>query len=149
MNKKNILNFNIIFIIALFFDQFVKHIIVKNNYKIDLIKNILSINYHENYGIAFSLFENNNLITILISIILIILLTSIIHKDFVKRNKYTNFLNITFAILYAGIIGNLIDRIFNGYVIDYIDLSFFAVFNLADIYITYGILILLYKFIKE
>lgn len=149
MSKKKLIIFIILFLLMLFLDQFVKILIVNNNYFFNVINDILSINYEKNYGVAFSFFENNNLITIIISVGLIFYLVYILYIEFIKKDKYTMFLNVTFSLLFAGIIGNLIDRIIRGYVVDYIDLSFFAVFNLADIFITYGVLVLLYKFIKE
>lgn len=149
MNKKKLLTFMIVLITLLFLEQYIKYFVVNNNYFINIINNILSINFEKNYGIAFSLFENNNLITIIVSCILIIYLMYVLCNEFVKNKKYTNFMNITFSILFAGIISNLIDRIIRGFVVDYIDLSFFAVFNLADIFITYGVFVLLIKFIKE
>lgn len=149
MKNKKILIFLIIFFIFLFLDQVFKYYIVENNINLVVIKDILLITYDKNYGVAFSLMENNNLITIITSFFLIIYIIRIIYIEFIQKNKYTEFLNITFAIFFAGIFGNLLDRIIRGYVVDFINLPFFAVFNLADIFITYGVLVLLYRFIKE
>ncbi len=149
MNKKKIISFTIVFLFFLFLDQFIKILVSNSNCNYSIIDNILSITYKKNYGIAFSLFENNNLITIIFSFLLIIYLIYILYKEFIKTGKYSMFYNISFSILFSGIIGNLIDRIIRGFVIDYINLSFFAVFNLADIFITYGVFVLIYKFIKE
>ena len=80
MKKNNIINFIIIFTIVLFIDQFIKFLIIKNNFNIIIIKNFLSFNYKQNFGVAFSLFENNNLFTIIISFAVIIyLLKSILY----------------------------------------------------------------------
>ncbi len=84
---------------------------------------------------------------ILITVVLLFYLL----KEF-KNSK--NKLNITaYTLIISGAIGNLIDRIFRKYVVDFISFTLFghemAVFNIADTYITFGIILLIYCIVKE
>ncbi|MCR5150924.1 MAG: signal peptidase II, partial [Clostridiales bacterium] len=105
----------------------------------------------ENKGAAFSLFQGKPLILIVFTFFAIILCCSVLFFN-LKGNKLKN---IGLLLIISGGIGNLIDRIFFGYVVDFIEPLFvnFAVFNFADIFITSGaFIILLYEiidFVKE
>ncbi len=127
-------------IILLFLDQLIKYLVVKNMYigqEITIIKNFLSINYITNDGAAFNILSGNKLFLILLAIIVIIYII----KNINNEEK------LLYKILIAGIIGNLIDRIFRSYVIDYISFKIFniefPVFNLADTYIVLSCICLL------
>ena len=111
-----------------------------------VIKNFLAITLVTNTGAAFSLFSSNTLFLIILSFIVI----GIIYFFFIKDQKLSNFMQITYGILLGGIIGNLIDRIIYGYVIDYLNFSFinFPVFNFADICIVISIIILIINILK-
>ena len=89
------------------------------------------------------------IIIIVISILLISFLIYVLKKDYILKNKDTWLVNIAFGILFGGIVGNLFDRIVRGFVIDYINVSFFSIFNLADIAITFGVVLLIIDNIKE
>lgn len=86
----------------------------------------------------------------LINILIIIVLLIYILKNF---NNLSKILNISLLLVLGGGIGNLIDRIFRGYVIDYIDVNNllkFPVFNIADIFVVVGIaIIIIYLFLEE
>ena len=79
---------------------------------------------------------------ILISIVILL----IIYMMFIKNRKLSNFDNITYGMLIGGIIGNLIDRIIYGYVIDFLDFTIFGydypVFNIADSFIVISIILI-------
>lgn len=114
---------------------------------ITVIKNIVRFKYVENTGAAFSLFSQN---TTALSIVTgIVILAGIIIIALGKiKSKYI----LTCAVMIiSGGLGNLIDRILRGYVVDYIDLLFvkFAVFNFADCLVTVGaFMIIIYLFVS-
>ena len=141
-----------IFIIALItfvIDQIIKSLSLVYLINIPIIPNILSLTYAKNYGIAFSMLKEKRIIIIAISILLISFLIYVLKKDYISKNKDTGLVNIAFGILFGGILGNLFDRIVRGFVIDYINVSFFSIFNLADIAITFGVVLLIIDNIKE
>ena len=141
-----------IFIIALItfvIDQIIKSLSLVYLINIPIIPNILSLTYAKNYGIAFSMLLEKRIIIIVISILLISFLIYVLKKDYILKNKDTWLVNIAFGILFGGIVGNLFDRIVRGFVIDYINVSFFSIFNLEDIAITFGVVLLIIDNIKE
>ena len=97
-----------------------------------------------NDGISFSLLTGKRYLIIIISIIILIFLYFYMKKF--KENKRNI---IAFALLIGGLLGNLIDRIIYGYVIDFIDFYIFnynyPIFNIADVCICIGVFILLYS----
>ena len=123
-------------------DQLVKQIII-NKY-ITIIPNILSFTYTKNIGAAFGL--GSRYIVLILSIVIIIFMLYILF-NYKEIDKY--YLPYTFIL--SGAFGNVIDRIFRGYVIDYIDIEFlnFPNFNIADICITVGIAFFAIKIIKN
>jgi len=106
-----------------------------------------SFNFVQNDGAAFNILSGNRLILSSISLISSIVLIYII---FIKDNiKIKTKLSLSFIL--AGSIGNGIDRFFRGFVIDFIDLNFidFPIFNIADISINIGFIILLINYLKQ
>lgn len=142
IEKKSILII-IIVIVLIITDQFSKMIMIKKD--ITIIPNFFSLTYIENRGIAFSTKWKMTLI-ILISLLLIF---SIIY-GIIKSFKYKK-IPIILAVILSGSLGNMIDRLFRRYVIDFINIKFlnFPIFNLADIMITLGIIILTIELIKN
>ncbi len=123
-------------------DQFFKNLIIEKvmfKSNIEIIKNFFYITYVENYGIAFGLFKNKNLFFLITNSIIILALFYIIYKYYNRNIFFTACL----ALIVGGAIGNLIDRLKYGYVIDYLQFTFFPpVFNLADAAIVCGAVIL-------
>lgn len=118
----------------------------------DLIKfgdlDIIGLRYVENRGAAFSSFEGARWFLIILTMVLIVLLTVWAVKD---KNK-NPFMICSVAAIIAGGIGNLIDRIRLGYVVDYIEVRLFdfAIFNFADICVVLGaICLVIYVFFIE
>lgn len=138
----------IISIILVLLDQGIKYFIDKNVLFLEVIPNIFNIHKVYNYGVAFSFLENKRYLVLLISIILIFFLFNL-RKDLPKTRKY----DILFGVIYGGIFGNLIDRVIHGYVIDYLEVFIFKygfpIFNLADICITLGILLVVLNMMGE
>lgn len=114
-------------------DQIVKFLVIG---RIFIILNFPVIMYRENFGAAFSLFEGERLFLIFASIVII---GFIIYY----YGKYQR-LSLGFDFILAGSIGNLIDRIFRGYIVDYINVGVWPVFNLADVYNIIGVLIIIF-----
>ncbi|MCX7661597.1 MAG: signal peptidase II, partial [Candidatus Omnitrophica bacterium] len=107
---------------------------------IPIIKNIFHITLVYNTGTAFGLFKDHNLIFIILSLLAIFLI--IRHFKDISSDKS---FKVALILIVAGAIGNLIDRISLGYVVDFLDLRIWPVFNLADTSITAGILIVIYN----
>lgn len=120
----------------IFFDQASKYVIassLKLGEKIYIIGNWMKITYVQNRGVAFSMFSGNQAITIVLTSVLLIVCLAFIIKE--KENKA---LLIILTCILGGGVGNLVDRIFRGYVVDMISCGNFAVFNIADIFVTCG-----------
>lgn len=132
-------------LISLIIDQIVKILI--SNYlilgqTIKIINNFFYLTYVQNKGAAFSILIGYRYILIIITFIFLYYLYKCI-----KKQKSLNKLEIiSYGLLLGGIIGNLIDRIIYGYVIDYFDFMIFnynfPIFNLADSFIVIGCIIL-------
>lgn len=131
----------IISILITLLDQIIKFIIDKKVLFIEILPTLFNIHKVYNYGVAFSFLENKRYLILLFSLILIYFLFNL-RKDLPKTKKY----DILFGVILGGIIGNLLDRVFRGYVIDYLETFIlgisFPIFNLADICITLGIIIM-------
>ena len=136
----------IVISILCFLDQYSKIYISLNINKLinkDLL--ILTIEYIRNYGAAFNILSGSRLFLSLISIISTIILMYLI---FIREDRRINKYGLSFIV--AGSIGNGVDRIFYGYVIDFIKIKFvdFPVFNIADIAINIGILVLIINYFR-
>ena len=135
-------------IIIILIDQFTKYFIF-SNYKEDIIKDYLlfKLDFVKNYGAAFNLFSGNRIFLSLISIIFSILLLFLIFR----KNTFKLFDLYAYSFILGGTIGNGIDRILRGYVIDFINLNIinFPVFNIADISINIGFVFLLYGIFRN
>ena len=98
----------------------------------------LSITYVKNFGAALSLFWGGRYFFIVASVLAILL---ILYFVFIKKTRNKLFL-LGSAFIVGGGIGNLIDRIYLGYVVDYLKLSFFGpVCNISDYFITFGVIL--------
>lgn len=132
--------------IVLIIDQISKVLINSIN-NVVIIKNFFMIEKINNYGAAFGILHNQTRLLILISLIaLFILIKSF--KNF-KSNKRNT---IAFSFLIGGLVGNLADRLFLGYVRDFLSFKIFdfsiSIFNLADTFITIGIILLIVAILK-
>ena len=135
-------------ILIILCDQFTKNIININHKSLinnDLI--FFTIDYVKNYGAAFNILNGSRIFLSTIStIITLVLIYFILYKK-----NLGNLDLFSYSFILAGTIGNGIDRITNGYVIDFINLNFidFPVFNIADISINIGLIFILYGLIKN
>lgn len=122
-------------------DQLIKVYLTKAlaNGQITVIKNFFYLNYVENYGIAFGMFRNKTLFFIITISIISVCVAFMIFKLYKKHVPIT----ICLSLILGGAIGNLIDRVRLGYVIDYLQFTIFPpVFNFADSAIVVGAILL-------
>ncbi|NCF75534.1 MAG: signal peptidase II [Xanthomonadaceae bacterium] len=137
MNKVKIILINIIGIIIIFIDQITKRFILKNPdiFRGFSIGNFLHITLSKNYNLAFGINISHSILYLLIGLIILFLF------NLLKKNYFSNDLTkvLIITIILSGAISNLIDRIFLGYVVDFINISWFSIFNFADICIVLGI----------
>lgn len=139
-------------VIAIFFiaDRYFKALAIhyfSSGGSIGLIGKIFSFHFATNNYIAFSLPLGGHLATIIIGLIIISLLYYIIRLIASKNSQINEILLLTIIVL--GAISNILDRLQYGYVIDYLSLRYFTVFNLADIMISIGCIILILKKINR
>lgn len=131
-------------------DQIVKKIVVSNMYvgeSIPLLEDFFHITYIHNKGAAFSLWEQQWILLIVFpAIVMVVGLVCL----FIKRKTWDKLYLLSIALICGGGLGNLIDRIIQGYVVDMFDFRVFPVFNIADIFICIGCgLMLIYVIFLE
>lgn len=123
-------------------DQFAKNLAVAhlmNNADITVIPRFLSFTYVENLGIAFGMFKNQRLFFIISTMIIAAVVLYFLFKIYKKHV----FIGVCLSMIFGGAIGNLIDRIRLGYVVDFIHFRIFPpVFNIADSAIVVGAILL-------
>lgn len=149
MKKQKLYNICVWWILI---DQLIKMIItmkMKLFQKLVIIPGFFKIQYLKNEGAAFSTFTGKRYLLIAIAIIIFFLL-----NRYITKNKITRKLEIiSLGMIMGGLVGNLIDRLLYGSVIDYLSFTFFkysfAVFNFADIGIVLGIVILIIDIIRS
>lgn len=148
MKRKVILPTMIVLMILI--DQIVKWAVV-SNIKLGEVKSfipsIMSLTYLQNTGAAFSMLENQQW---LFAIITLVVIGGAIWY-LIKNIKGSFGLISGLTLIIAGGLGNFIDRLRQGFVVDMFQFDFinFAVFNVADTYLTFGVLIMLLVIIKE
>ena len=133
----------VIAVLAIIADQITKYIVVENiDFKgtVPFIPGFMSFYHTRNTGAAFSMFSDQRWVFMVFSFISMGLIIFILIKEY-KRHKL---LNIALSMVLGGGIGNMIDRIRLGYVVDFFKTEFmdFAVFNVADCFITVGAVLL-------
>lgn len=133
----------ILFIIIFFIDRISK-ILVLNLQKIEVIKNFFYIEKIFNTGGIFGIGKGLNFLFIIIGFVIIAIL--LINIKFFTEN-FLRTVGTIFVL--SGAFGNLFDRIFFGYVIDFIAFTFWPAFNFADAFISIGIIILLISVLKK
>ena len=144
-NKKKLLFVVLIVLICVCVDQLIKisiHSITPNGSRV-IINGVLNFTYVENTGGAFGI-GSNSIIWFIITNILIILAALVFLV--IKRTSLSTKAVIGISLIVSGGFGNLIDRIFRGYVVDYIDINplfNYPVFNFADICIVLGVILII------
>lgn len=138
-------------ILLLLLDQFTKYLAsayLKDGHSIILIQNVFQLHYLENRGAAFGMMQGMRYLFVAGTFLMLVLLMAVYWKSPMEQ-RY-RWARLVLILLAAGAMGNLIDRLYQGYVVDffYFELIHFPIFNVADIYVTCGtaLLILLFFF---
>ncbi|MHB7915010.1 signal peptidase II [Staphylococcus haemolyticus] len=153
MKKKYYITISLIVAIAiLIIDQVTKRIIattmnIGDSYEV--IPNFLNITSHRNNGAAWGILSGKMgffyIITIFILIVLVLF--------YIKEAKYNLFMQVAISLLFAGALGNFIDRLVNGEVVDFVDTNIFGydfpIFNVADSSLTIGVLFIIIALLKD
>lgn len=143
----------IIILLTIFIDQITKYFsynYLKAIQSFDIVKGLLSFTYVENTGVAFGMFKN----VYFVLVPLTVLITVVCLYYMLKAKKHNcKLLSISLSLIVSGAVGNLIDRIIRGFVVDFIEVTFieFPVFNFADICVVCGAIltVILVCFTKE
>ena len=148
-NKRRFIAFAIVAVLV-FLDQITKEIAVSQllgKDGVDIIPNVLQLLYVENTGTAFSLLRGQMIFFYIVTVIASVAIIVCMEK--LPNNKKFNISYYLLSVLLAGAIGNFIDRVLHQYVVDFIYFSLinFPVFNVADIYVTVSVAIILLLFI--
>ena len=123
-------------------DQWVKHWVVAN-----IALNLFSLTYLQNRGAAFSILQDQKYFFVILTVLVI----GAAMVYLVKNYQKSLWLVLSLVLIISGGIGNFIDRLHLGYVVDMVQLDFidFAIFNVADSYLTVGVLLLILILWKE
>ena len=135
-------------LIIIFIDQITKFLIKINfelNQTLPILKNIFHLTYIHNFGAGFGILQQQRFILIFISIIVIGFI--LFYLDRIKEKE--RLLQILVGFILGGTIGNLIDRIAYGYVIDFLDFRVWPIFNFADSFVTIGVIGLIIYFWRK
>ena len=148
INIKTKLYFVSLSIFIVLIDQFTKYLMFYNK-KLFINKDFLlfKLDFVKNYGAAFNIFSGSRIFLSLISILFSILLIYLIFR----KNTLNSIDLYAYSFILGGTIGNGIDRIYKGFVVDFINLNIinFPVFNIADISINIGFIFLIYNIFKN
>ena len=144
MKKSNIILSGLLVSVLLGLDLLFKYLVSTYLTTVNIIDNFFSLTYVLNDGAAFSLFASRTYLLILIAIICLFF---IIYE--LKNNLDDRVLSIGYSLVLAGLLGNFLDRLIDGYIIDYLSFKIlgynYPIFNFADILIVVGIVIVIIK----
>lgn len=143
-NKSNIILSIVLVIVLLGIDLLLKYLVSTYLTTVNIIDNFFSLTYVLNDGAAFSLFASRTYLLILIALICLFF---IIYE--LKNNLDDRVLSIGYSLVLAGLLGNFLDRLIDGYIIDYLSFKIlgynYPIFNFADILIVVGIIVVIIK----
>ena len=142
----------LLILILFIFDQYSKYLI-RINFDLFQHKNVfyfLDFVYIPNYGVAFNILNNESLnLGFVFSLLVFLICLYLVWLIFINQERPNKTQLISLSLILAGGFGNLFDRVFLGYVVDFIAITFNPyVFNLADVFITIGIVLYLINYFK-
>ena len=144
MKKSNIILSSLLVSVLLGLDLLFKYLVSTYLTTVNIIDNFFSLTYVLNDGAAFSLFASRTYLLILIALLCLFF---IIYE--LKSNLDDRILSIGYSLALAGLLGNFLDRLIDGYIIDYLSFKIlgynYPIFNFADILIVVGIVIVIIK----
>lgn len=112
---------------------------------VPVLNNIFHITYVQNTGAAFSILKGKTLFFTVVSFIAVLLIIFILIQYPFKAKIY----GVVTAMVLGGAMGNLVDRLRYGYVVDFLDFRIWPVFNVADCAIVVGVLVLVYLIVFD
>ena len=143
-NKSNIILVVILVSVLLGLDLLLKYLVSTYLTTVNIIDNFFSLTYVLNDGAAFSLFASRTYLLILIALICLFF---ILYE--LKNNLDDRVLSIGYSLVLAGLLGNFLDRLMDGNIIDYLSFKIlgynYPIFNFADILIVVGIIVVIIK----
>lgn len=130
-------------------DQFTKYLVtlhLKGQPALVLIDGVLELQYFENTGIAFSLFQNRKSFILITGFLVLAVILFFLFR--IPRQKKFRIVHVLMSVLIAGALGNIVDRIRFDYVVDFISfvLIHYPIFNVADCYIVVSAIVLFLLF---
>lgn len=142
----------VIAILVIIMDQLSKWWIVVNlelGERLTIITNWLYFTSHRNKGAAFGILQNQMLLFVIVTVIVVIGIIYYLQRKVVYRGT-----GVAFGLILGGAIGNFLDRLFRGEVVDFIDVNLFAytdfpIFNIADSSLVIGVILLMLFTLKE
>ena len=142
---KKLIKYILFILVVVAADQVAKWLVMENIAlygHVDFIPGLLSFTYAQNTGAAWSMLEGQRWLFVLVFVVLTVLL---LLEFFKFHMPFTTAERWLIAAIYAGGLGNMIDRVRLGYVVDMIQTDFitFPVFNVADCFITCGCILLM------
>lgn len=153
MKKKYYIGLSLIVaIVILIIDQLTKKIItaimnIGDSYEV--IPHFLNITSHRNNGAAWGILSGKMGFFYIITLVILVVLVLF----YIKEAKYNLFMQVAISLLFAGALGNFIDRVFNGEVVDFIDTNIFGydfpIFNIADSSLTIGVIFVVIALLKD
>ena len=153
MKKKYYIGLSLIVaIVILIIDQLTKKIItatmnIGDSYEV--IPHFLNITSHRNNGAAWGILSGKMGFFYIITLVILVVLVLF----YIKEAKYNLFMQVAISLLFAGALGNFIDRVFNGEVVDFIDTNIFGydfpIFNVADSSLTIGVILVIIALLKD
>ena len=146
--NKNITYLFFLFLLLVSFDQLTKGLVINNLelYQSTSLLPFLNFTFVVNYGFAFGFLNNPSLNQLVVSLVI---LTIIIYFLYLLIKTQDHIFQFSLVLILSGALGNFLDRIIRGFVIDFIDIYIsvyhWPAFNLADSWITIGFMILIFN----
>ena len=141
----------VIIFLVIILDQITKYLAIGlKNGSIKVVENFMELVYVENRGAAFGILQGKKIILVFFTFFIIAALCYFLYKS---QSRLSTISKVSISLIIGGAIGNLIDRIFRYFVIDFISVTFpngyeFPVFNVADIAVVCGTFLLIIAFVK-
>lgn len=140
----------LILVILIALDQVVKywalHVLAQIG-SIPLINGVFHLTYVENRGAAFGILQDQRILFLCMTPIILAAVAYVLRKGYIR----TSLGKVSLYLISAGALGNLIDRVWHGFVVDLFDfcLIHFPVFNIADVYVVVGMILFFYYFLIQ
>lgn len=147
--NKKIIAFLVTFLVVMVVDQVSKALVValmEPGDSVTLIPHFLSITYARNTGAAFGLFAGSGQILFWSALVIVVITLIWFYRTHEQKSAWSF---VTLGLMIGGAAGNLVDRVFRGKVVDFFDLGWWPVFNVADLAIVTGVIMLIVVMILE